>query len=263
MRYRYQSPPPSDPQHDRSPEPAPPRSRIAVPMPLGIPRLTYILLAVNVLIFMYTFRMSPLERNLFFVDWGKLNQPIIEGEYYRLFTAMFLHLDIMHMFFNGYALYLLGRLVESLFGTGRFAIIYFLGGLSGSLASFVFTDGLSIGASGAISAIFSAAMVYFYHHRHLHGQAGQRQLQQLIFIMVLNLALGFSSSSIDNAGHIGGFVGGLILAWFIGPAYSVKADMKAGELVVIDENPIEHWALPSVLYTAGLALAIAYAVSYS
>ncbi len=264
MLRRYQ------PNHeDQSPQPPPPPGprRIAVRMPVAEPRLTYILLAIIVVIGLYTFTLPIDARNQFFTDWAKINGPIRNGEYYRLFTSMFLHLNLMHLLFNGYALYIIGRDVESLFGSVRFALIYFLGGLSGSLASFVFVSAPSLGASGAIFAIFGAEMVYFYQHRELHGAAGRRHLQQLFFIMLLNLGLGFFSTTgatsfrIDNAGHIGGLVGGIVLAWFIGPAYRVHRDPEAeGGLTVVDENPIERWVLPSLLYTVGLVAILAYAV---
>ena len=254
-----QQPPPNN-NHESGQVP-PPRRRIAVRMPVAEPRLTYILLAIIGLIFIYMFSLSTPEYNQVLLDWAKINDRIREGEYYRLFTAMFLHADLMHIIFNGYALYLLGRDVESLFGVARFALIYFLGGLSGSLASFIFTDGLSIGASGAVFALVGAETVYFYHHRELHGDAGRRHLNQLFFLVLVNLALGFSSSRIDNAGHIGGLVGGVILAWFIGPAYVVKANQDTQTLEVEDENPIEKWALSSLLYAVGLVAATVYAIT--
>ncbi|NLF75862.1 MAG: rhomboid family intramembrane serine protease [Chloroflexi bacterium] len=252
---------------DQGPD-QPPRvvRRIAVQMPVAEPRLVYGLLGVIVLIFLYSFSLSPVERNLFFSDWAKVNPAIRDGEYYRLFTSMFLHLNLTHILFNGYALYVLGRDVESLFGTARFAVIYFLGGLSGSLASFIFTDAPSVGASGAIFAIFGAEMVYFYQHRALHGERGRQHLNQLVILMVINLALGFFSSAttfrIDNAGHIGGLVGGLVLTWFIGPRYNVQADPTAEVgLRVVDQNPLQRWAMASVVYALALAVALVYAVT--
>ena len=252
---------------DQGPD-QPPRvvRRIAVQMPVAEPRLVYGLLGVIVLIFLYSFSLSPVERNLFFSDWAKVNPAIRDGEYYRLFTSMFLHLNLTHILFNGYALYVLGRDVESLFGTARFAVIYFLGGLSGSLASFIFTDAPSVGASGAIFAIFGAEMVYFYQHRALHGERGRQHLNQLVILMVINLALGFFSSAttfrIDNAGHIGGLVGGLVLTWFIGPHYNVQADPAAEVgLRVVDQNPLQRWAMASVVYALALAVALVYAVT--
>jgi rhomboid protease GluP len=242
-------------------------------MPISEPRLTYLLLAINVAIFMYYFPMPANQQYRFLLDWGKVNEAIRAGEYYRLLTAMFLHLDLTHILFNGLALYLYGRNVEALFGHLRFAMIYFLGGLSGSLASFVFTDALSVGASGALFAVFGAELVYFYAHRDLYGAVGRQYLSRLVFFMVIALGLGFvarttatptglQSFNVDNAGHVGGLVGGVVLAWFIGPAHTVKPDPAAeGGLKVVDENPIERWALPSLLYAVGLVAVIAYAVS--
>lgn len=241
---------------------------VAVYMPVSRPRLMYVLLAINVLIFVYFLGLSDTAQNQFFVDWAKVNEFIRDGEYYRLFTAMFLHLNLMHLLFNSWALYVLGQDVEALFGTPRFAIVYFLGGLSGSLASFIFSSAPSVGASGAIFAIFGAEMVYFYQHRALYGEAGRRHLNQLIFIMLLNLGLGLFSTTgatdfrIDNAAHIGGLVGGVVLAWFIGPEYQVRQDPRTDSgLAVVDVNPPRRWALPSVIYGVGLVVLIVYAVS--
>lgn len=235
-------------------------------MPLAAPRLTYVLLAVIVLIFMYFLSLSLEGQNEFLSQWAKVNELIREGEPYRLFTSMFLHLNLMHILFNGYALYVIGRDVEALFGPIRFALIYFLGGLSGSLASFVFTDAPSVGASGAIFAIFGAEMVYFYQNRRLHGEMGRRHLNQLIFLMLLNLGLGFFSTAtsgfrLDNAGHIGGLIGGIVLAWFIGPEFEVAQDTSTMPgLRVVDRNKPRQWAGVSLVYAVVLATMTVYAV---
>jgi len=265
MRHPFQPPQPSG----DSPEPPQPSGvrRVAVRMAVAEPRLTYVLLGVIVLIFFYFFSLSAREQIFFLNDWAKINEAIRDGQYYRLFTSMFLHLNLTHLIFNGYALFVLGRDVEALFGTPRFAIIYLLGGLSGSLASFIFTDAPSVGASGAIFAIFGAEMVYFYQHRELHGTAGRQHLTQLVVLMLINLGLGFFASTgatsfrIDNAGHIGGLVGGVVLAWFIGPAYRLQRDPTAESgFSIVDRNPIGRWALASVAYAAALAVLMVYAV---
>jgi rhomboid protease GluP len=266
--YRFQPSPDNQNQPNRQEPPSPPR--IAVKMPVVKPFLTFGLLALIILIFLYYLSLSTGDiggRVQFLNDWAKVNELIKDGEYYRLFSSMFLHLNLMHIVFNGYALYIIGRDVEALFGHLRFALIYFLGGLSGSLGSFIFTSAPSVGASGAIFAIFGAEMVYFYQNRELHGAAGRRHLNQLLFIMLLNLALGFFSTTtgsfkIDNAGHIGGLIGGVVLAWFIGPSYNVTRDPSAvNGIRVVDENTIQRWALPSVLYAIGLVAVLAYALS--
>jgi rhomboid protease GluP len=261
--YRYE-PPPSPERPPESPRQG--LYKIAVRMPVAEPRLTYVLLGIIVSIYAYMFTLSPAGENEFLTRWAKVNEFIRQGEYYRLFTSMFLHLNVMHIAFNGYALYIIGRDVEALFGHVRFGIIYLLGGLSGALASFVFTSAPSVGASGAIFALFGAEMIYFYQHRSLHGEAGRRHLNQLVMLMVFNLALGFLSATsdfrIDNAGHIGGLVGGVVLAWFIGPAYNVQRDPATeGGLRVIDQNPPRRWVWYPVAYAAVLAAVTVYAVT--
>ena len=152
-------------------------------------------------------------------------------------------------------------------GTVRFAVIYLLGGLSGSLASFIFTDAPSVGASGAIFAIFGAEMVYFYQNRELHGERGRRHLNQLVFLMAASTWRWASSRtqtdfSIDNAGHIGGLVGGVVLTWFIGPRYNVQADPSGRSgLSVVDANPVQRWVMPSVVYAVGLTVLVVYAIA--
>ena len=244
----------------------PPVRRVAIRFPVSQPRLMYVLLAVNVAVFLYYFSLPTAEQVRFLWRWGKVNEQIAQGEYYRLFTAMFLHLNLSHILLNGMALYFFGRDVEALFGSLRFAVIYLLGGLSGSLASFVFTDALSVGASGAIFAIFGAELVYLYQHRDLHGPGGRKLLSRLLTFMALNLAFGVISSTgvgsfrIDNAGHIGGLLGGVVLTWFIGPLYRVRYTPTDGQLRVVDENPPTAWARYAALYAVVLAALTSYAV---
>ncbi len=263
MTYRYQPPssssePPGTPSGPR---------QVYVRMKVTEPRFTYALLAANVLIFMYFFGLSPANQVSFFDRWAKVNDAIKHGDYYRLLSSMFLHLNLTHILVNGYSLYILGRDIEALFGRARFLVIYFLGGLSASLASFIFTPAPSLGASGAIFALFGAEMVYFYQHRALHGTMGRRHLNQLVFLLIFNLTLGFLPSSVsnfrlDNAAHIGGLVGGMILTFLIGPAYNVQRDPTAeGGLRVVDNNPIRRWASLAALYAVGLVIAVVYAVT--
>ena len=121
-----------------------------------LPLLTYALMAVNGCFFLAGFLMPELEWELFLR--GALIPQLVagQGEVYRLFTAMFLHGSLGHVFFNVYALYIVGRSVEPIFGRIRFLLIYLLGGLTGSALSLALggLDGASVGASGAVFAIF-------------------------------------------------------------------------------------------------------------
>ncbi len=233
-------------QEQAQPAPAVPAQQ-GLQLPTTRPIITMILLALIVGIFAVMFVFDQTQ------DIGTPN-PILEfgildyhsilvnGEVYRLFTAMFLHLSLAHIFFNAYALWLFGRTVEGLFGHLRFALIYFVGGLSGSLMSFVIGRGASAGASGAIFAIMAAEMVFLYRHRELLGDRAGSALRELLILGGVNLGLGVLShvgraqgGGIDNWGHIGGFIGGLLMALLIAPQFVVTRTETS--LAVIDQKP--------------------------
>jgi membrane associated rhomboid family serine protease len=136
---------------------------------------------------------------------------VARGDYYRLFTAMFLHLSLLHILFNGWALLIFGRFVEQTLGRVAFAVVFLLGGLCGSVASYLFgpVGQASAGASGAIVALFGAFIVYNFRRRE---QAMSRaNLQSAVIIILLNLFLTLGVSQIDWRAHLGGLVGGAIL----------------------------------------------------
>jgi rhomboid protease GluP len=237
--------------------------RIKITLPTVQPILTYAILSVISLIFLYSTTLDPLGERLFLLDWAKINDRILyDGEYYRLLTCMFLHLNMAHLLFNGYALYLFGRDVESLFGHVRFAVIYFMGGITGSVASLLYTDAISIGASGAIFAVFSAMAVYLYRHRHFYGEGARRRLSQMAILAVINIAFGLSNNNVDNAAHIGGLLGGFVLGWFISPEFEIQRDLvEPNGVRVVDTNTPNKWMLVPVIFAAGIAASVAYAVA--
>ena len=183
------------------------------------PRLTLVLVAINVLIFAVMLVSAEIERELML--HGSLFPPLVvyRGQVYRLFTAMFLHGGLAHVLFNMYALYIVGSTVEPIFGRLRFALIYFLGGLTGSVLSLALGAPLtpSVGASGAVFAIFAAEAAHLYQHRGVYANVKGR-LRHMLFLIGMNLVIGFlPGSRIDNWGHIGGVIGGFLLAWRIAP----------------------------------------------
>lgn len=135
-------------------------------------------------------------------------------EYYRLFTSMFLHFGIEHLFGNMLTLIFLGDLLEKMIGKFRFILIYFLGGLAGnllSLAKEMITGNyaISAGASGAIFAVVGALVFLVVRHRgKLPGTSGQR----LAVMALLTLADGFVSTGVDYMAHLGGMAAGFVLA---------------------------------------------------
>jgi len=135
-------------------------------------------------------------------------------EYWRLFAAMFLHASILHWAVNSWALYQLGTLYEVLFGSRRFVLIYLATGLCASIASaaHMHANGASVGASGAIFGILGAFIFSIRRSPIYRHQPWTRGLiGQLVFWIVINIAIGASFAFIDNTAHLGGLVSGLLL----------------------------------------------------
>lgn len=144
----------------------------------------------------------------------------LSGEWWRLFTYMFLHAEAMHIFFNMWCLWDLGRLCESLYGRSTFAAIYVITGIAGGLASIAWNvQVLSVGASGAIFGLAGALIASFYLGEFsLPRLAIAGTLRSLVIFAVFNLFIGGFLGGIDNACHIGGLVSGLGLGAVIAKA---------------------------------------------
>ena len=155
-----------------------------------------------------TSMMDPDGQVLF--DLGAM-QPlaIAAGQFWRLFTAMFLHIGIFHIAFNAYALWVFGSMVERDFGRVQMLLIYLVSGFLASVTSYVWAGPttLSVGASGAIFGIFGAFFAYNYRRR--HTALGSQNLRTALSLLVLNAILAFSISGIDWRAHVGGFVAGV------------------------------------------------------
>src|SRR5438105_3725865 len=186
QEYEPKSPPADQPAPQAVQQPAQRQSMLR--LPISKPTVTYAVLGLLVAI--YVIQMVTDQQNYPdqpVLEWGAMIfTNVLHGEYYRLLTAMFLHGSLPHLFFNAYALYIYGRLVEGFFGHVRFALIYMLAGLCGSLASFLLTRGASVGASGAIFGIFGAYIAFLYHNRKLFGARASQQLRSLIILAIVN-----------------------------------------------------------------------------
>lgn len=158
----------------------------------------------------------------------------LSGEWWRLFTYMFLHGGLIHIAFNMWCLWDLGALAESLYGRWTFAAIYFLTGIAAGVASVGWNPlSLSIGASGAIFGIAGALAASFYLGEFSMPRiAIQGTLRSLIFFIVFNVAFGSMFAGVDNAAHIGGLVSGLILGALIAKV-APQSDAPMRRIVVI------------------------------
>jgi membrane associated rhomboid family serine protease len=132
---------------------------------------------------------------------------IAQGEWWRLLTSTLLHGSILHLLFNMYALYWLGPQLERSLGHVRFAALYILSALGGSVASYWFSDlrTVSVGASGAIFGLITATIVI--------GREMRTDVSQLIVLLGLNVVIGFLQSGIDWRAHFGGAITGAAIAF--------------------------------------------------
>ncbi len=171
------------------------------------------LIIINVIVFLLAYRLP-----IFYIFGLQVNALVLEGEYWRLFTSMFLHLGWWHLGVNMLSLYFVGRWVEELFGPFRMLCIYFLSGISGGLLGLVLApNAAQLGASGAIFGIFGAAGVFLWYKRYAVGPA----LSNWAFWLAINLIYTFGFSFISVSGHIGGLVAGLLLGLLLLPDFWV------------------------------------------
>lgn len=215
---------------DRDPNPSPygevPPSpqRRAVVRPLAPkPIVTYIILGVTIAMYLLQMGVKALTGVELVEFYGmKINEFIIQGQLWRLITPVLLHGSILHILFNMYALYAIGRGLEQQFGHMRYLALYLVTAFTGNVLSFLVTPNPSLGASTAIFGIVAAEGVFIYQNRELFGGNARAMLSNTFLIVFLNLAMGASSSGIDNWGHLGGLLGGLAFTWFAGPLLKVN-----------------------------------------
>ncbi len=178
--------------------------------------LTYILITLNVLVYLVcaasseSFIDMPLET---LVKFGALYGPytVAQQEWYRLFTAMFLHGGMTHLLMNMVSLYIVGRAVEIYFDTRAYLVIYLFSGLIGGLASLYMHPGsVGVGASGAIFGVFGALAGFFLAHRDKIASQSKAFMKDFGIIIGLNLVIGLSIPAVDVSAHIAGLLVGIV-----------------------------------------------------
>jgi rhomboid protease GluP len=177
------------------------------------PPLTAAILVVLVLVFVAELRFGALESREAIVAMGALaRERVAAGEYWRLLTAPWLHGSVDHLVGNGIALYILGMVCEAGFGRAQLVVLYVLSGLAGSLVSTLVSVGPSVGASGAIFGLQGAAIVLLRRERDRLLVRDRRVGFVLLIWAVYSIAGGLTETFIDNGAHIGGALGGALVA---------------------------------------------------
>jgi rhomboid protease GluP len=202
------------------------------------PTVTYTIIGFTVFIYLLQLAGVYLLGVDVMANLGIKYGPLIRaGQIWRLITPVFLHdsslpFGLLHIGFNMYALYLFGRGLESRFGHWRFTLLYFLSAYAGNVLSFLLTPNPSLGASTAVFGLLAAEGMFIYHNRALLGSRANRALMNVLYIAGINLLIGFSSGGqIDNYGHLGGILGGILFTWFGGPRWKVQGIYPSLQLV--------------------------------
>ncbi|MCW3121407.1 MAG: rhomboid family intrarane serine protease [Flavipsychrobacter sp.] len=158
---------------------------------------------------------SPAAASLF--TWGGNFRPaVLQGDWWRLITHMFLHGGIMHLLMNMFSLLYIGMYLEPLLGKFRFTTAYIITGICGGLLSLVFhANSVGVGASGAIFGMYGVFLAILTTG-HIQKTMRKTMLRSILFFVVYNLGMGMQGN-IDNAAHIGGLLSGLIIGYVYYP----------------------------------------------
>lgn len=176
----------------------------------GKPFFTNIFLAIQIVMFLILEFNGGSTNTETLIQYGaKFNPLIYEGEWWRFVSPILLHIGFLHLLMNSFALFYIGPAVERAYGKWKFLFIYLVAGVSGSIVSFAFSPFLSAGASGAIFGCFGALLYLAVYNRKVFFRT---MGSNLLIVVGINLALGFVIPNIDNAGHIGGLIGGFLAA---------------------------------------------------
>jgi len=211
------------------------------------PTFTYVFFGFNILIFVLMALAGGSTNELTLLAFGvKDNAEIARGQWWRFITPIFIHIGLLHLVFNSYALWVVGPQVEKLYGPARFVILYLLTGIAGVWGSYYYHPNIqSAGASGAIFGLFGILLAFGFRYRDSIPPFFKRAVGTGVLpVIVLNLIIGFSLSGVvDNAAHVSGLLAGAAL----------------GALVPFQKP---HEETPSIFRTLQMVLLALIAVSF-
>jgi rhomboid protease GluP len=239
-----------------SPQPAPAPQAVRVSLPQSAPYMTYAIIGITIVCYVLQLvSQSVFGTDVLVLYGARINEAILAGELWRFLTPALLHGSLPHIAFNMYALLSFGTALERHFGHGRFLLLYVLSAFTGNVVSFLFSKGYSVGASTAIFGLLGAEAVFLIQNRKVFAGRFRSAIGNIIFIAAINLFIIGSLPGIDNWGHIGGLLGGLIFTSFSGPLWEVEGIQPAYHLV--DRRPAREviiGAATVVLIFGGLAM---------
>jgi rhomboid protease GluP len=197
----------------------PPVRQNTVARPTAVVTLTLIAINVLVLLAMAVKGISPISPNgASLIPWGANFGPLtMNGQWWRLLTACFLHFGIIHLAFNMYVLYQVGITTEFLYGKAKYLLVYILSGVIGNVVSvYIHPFSVGAGASGAVFGVYGAFLGFLFIRRSVIPKQAMTQMAKSAGIFLgINLIYGLSDGSTDLSAHIGGLMTGLLLGTFL------------------------------------------------
>ena len=232
------------------------RQTISFSLIQGKPIVTYMLIGITAMVYLLQALSKYKYGRDYPMAYGAKISPYITyyHQYWRLITPIFLHGSIMHILFNMYALFTLGPSLEHYYGHWNFLRFYLITGFGGNVLSHIAAPKtVSVGASTALFGLIAAQAMFIYKNRAILRNY-KSALQNIGLVIVMNLALGMKGG-IDNWGHLGGLLTGLLLAWLIGPEIVFVFDPERQKPVMIDTVPKSRREISCLLVTLFLAAA--------
>jgi len=184
-------------------------------------KLIYIIIISNIIIWISMLIAGGSENSLVLLKFGAFQRDfVLAGEFWRMISSAFLHIGVLHLLINSYALFQIGSFVEDFFGPKKFIVVYVLTSISASLLSMLMTSSISAGASGSLFGLLGLILGNQLLKKKFSSEL-PIDTNQLLVIIGINLWLGFVVPGINNWAHIGGLAGGLLLSTIIDPVLSV------------------------------------------
>ena len=209
-------------------------------IPKQEPKLSRLIIFLIVLIYVIEIFFNALHSEKAIILLGaKWNEGITNGQYYRFITPVFLHGNLIHLLLNVFAIKIFAQELESVYGSYRFLITFLLTSWGATLASYAFSKGLAIGASGFLFGVIGSLLVFFFRQREKLSGATMR-FKTMYTLILINLALGFIIPRIDNSAHIGGLLSGIACGWFISPEYKIEKDEPLERLYVMKKPDLSR-----------------------
>jgi rhomboid protease GluP len=193
----------------------------------SVPVVATALIATNVVIFFITVAFGFLQSESSILQAGALSRHLVlQGEVWRLVSAMFLHGSIEHLFSNAVGLFILGMAAEHAYGRLEMAGLYFIAGVGGSVFSTCINPGPAVGASGAIFGLLGAMIVFFYKYRESFHIRDKRIGNVLLLWAAYSVVTAYFIPFVDNAAHVGGLISGAFGGYWLTPRLMKSIDLS-------------------------------------